>query len=104
MDQKQHQAKLAKEQKQAQLKTELNQLATKIGELEQERDEHTLVIDSLKAAPKDRKCWRLIGGVLTEQNAELVLGQVEQNKVGIQTLMKSLGTTYAERQTQLTAL
>ncbi|KAF7355607.1 Prefoldin beta-like protein [Mycena sanguinolenta] len=48
------------------MQNELQGLAGKIGELEQEADEHSLVLTTLNEAlaeEPDRKCFRLIGGV-----------------------------------------
>ncbi|KAI8904287.1 Prefoldin beta-like protein [Gorgonomyces haynaldii] len=82
----------------AQLKQELNQLAQKIGELEQERDEHTLVIDTLDKCDPKRPCYRMIGGVLVEQTVEKVKPQVEENRQGIMAVMRQLGQAYAEKE------
>jgi len=52
------------------LQNELQALARKIGELESESDEHTLVLSTLEqtlSEDPNRKCFRLIGGVLVER-------------------------------------
>ncbi|EGE06332.1 prefoldin subunit 2 [Trichophyton equinum CBS 127.97] len=48
-------------------KTTLHQLAQKIGDIETEAEEHKLVIESLQPLPLDRKCFRMINGVLVER-------------------------------------
>merc|ERR1712142_305854 len=42
-------------------------LASKISELEVDIKEHETVIEALKEVSSDRKCFQLIGGVLTEK-------------------------------------
>jgi len=52
------------------LQNDLQTLASKIGELEQEAEEHGLVLSTLDEAlaeEPDRKCFRLVGGVLVER-------------------------------------
>merc|ERR1712198_151566 len=44
-------------------------LASKISELEVDIKEHETVIEALKEVAADRKCFQLIGGVLTEKNS-----------------------------------
>jgi prefoldin subunit 2 len=39
-----------------------------------------LVIDTLKEVEKERKCFRMIGGVLVERTVAEVLPALEQNK------------------------
>jgi prefoldin subunit 2 len=41
-------------------------------DLDEEKKEHTLVIEAIKGLNEDRKCWRLVGGVLVEKK----LGEV----------------------------
>lgn len=51
-----------------------------------------LVIDALKAVDGDRKCYRLIGGVLVERKVKEVLPPLEKNKemVGVKALSSRL--------------
>ena len=65
------------------LKSELHQLAQKIGELEADADEHRLVIDALEPMNGDRKCFRMIGGVLTERTVADVLPELKNNQEGV---------------------
>ncbi|GAA5901707.1 tubulin-binding prefolding complex subunit GIM4 [Sporobolomyces salmoneus] len=74
--------------------TELQSLVQKITELERELEEHVLVGATLKEAYEsepDRKCFRLVGGVLVERTVKEVLpqleGQTEQLKGILETLM-----------------
>ncbi|EEH56383.1 uncharacterized protein MICPUCDRAFT_33990 [Micromonas pusilla CCMP1545] len=65
------------------LRQEVTQIFTKINELENEKAEHTLVIDAIKDLDPKRKCFRLIGGVLVERTVEEVLPAVEKNREGL---------------------
>ena len=43
-------------------------------------NKNRLVIETLKEVEKDRKCFRMIGGVLVERTVNEVLPALEQNK------------------------
>ncbi|KAG6336590.1 hypothetical protein ID866_2499 [Astraeus odoratus] len=73
--------------------SELQTLAGKIGELEQEAEEHTLVLATLKEALEkepDRKCFRLIGGVLVERTVKEVVPTLQTNRDGIRKVVCTL--------------
>lgn len=38
-----------------------------------DEEEHKIVIETLKTTPKDRKCFRMVGGALVEKNVEETL-------------------------------
>jgi len=79
------------------LQNELQQLAGKIGELESEADEHALVLTSLEeviATQQDRKCFRLIGGVLVERTVKDVFPQIKTNRDGIKRVVANLTEQY----------
>ncbi|CAE6420465.1 unnamed protein product [Rhizoctonia solani] len=64
---------------------DLQQLAQKIGELESEAEEHDLVLTTLSEPYKnepDRKCFRMIGGVLVERTVKDVVPSLEMNRNG----------------------
>jgi len=61
------------------LRMEQRQTAQKVAELEQELNEHRLVIESLECVDKSRKCFRLIGGVLVERTVNEVLPALRSN-------------------------
>ena len=65
------------------MKQELQQIAQKIGELEQEKEEHQMVTDTLKPMPADRTCYKLIGGILVEKVVSEVLPTIIQNQEGV---------------------
>jgi prefoldin subunit 2 len=47
------------------------------------------VIDTLKTVNDERKCFRLIGGVLCEQTVKVVLPQLLQNKEQLEKLLEN---------------
>ncbi|KAK3828801.1 MAG: Prefoldin [Benniella sp.] len=85
------------------MKSELNQLAQKIGELETEADEHTLVIDTLTPLDPDRKCFRLVGGVLVERTVKEVLPALKTNQEGIKTVTLQLVQKYKAKEDEFNA-
>ncbi|SPO47719.1 related to GIM4 - Gim complex component (prefoldin subunit 2) [Moesziomyces antarcticus] len=96
------------EQEAAQLfqsrRSELQGIASKVGELEGEADEHKLVIDTLteasKADPK-RKCFRLIGGVLVERTVKEVLPALQTNLEGLKQILETLLKQYKQKESEL---
>lgn len=55
------------------LRSEQRGLASKLNTLEIDLNEHKVVIDQLKTVDPDRKCFRMIGGILTERTVKEVL-------------------------------
>ncbi|SNX87648.1 related to GIM4 - Gim complex component (prefoldin subunit 2) [Melanopsichium pennsylvanicum] len=102
------QKKQLSEQEAAQIyqsrRSELQGIASKIGELEGEADEHKLVIDTLTEASNadpDRKCFRLIGGVLVERTVKQVLPALHTNLEGLKQILETLLKQYKQKETEL---
>ncbi|KAI0940161.1 hypothetical protein AcV5_001342 [Taiwanofungus camphoratus] len=77
--------------------SDLQSLASKIGELEQEAEEHGLVLSTLDEAlvqEPDRKCFRLVGGVLVERTVKDVVPALKTNQEGILKVISSLADQY----------
>lgn len=72
------------------LRGEVQSLAQKINELEAEHHEHGLVVDAIKPLDPDRKCFRMIGGVLVEGTTGKVLPVIEKNRDQLEGLIKQL--------------
>ncbi|RUP43500.1 Prefoldin [Jimgerdemannia flammicorona] len=70
-----------------QYKSELQSLAQKVGELEAEVEEHKLVIDTIAPLNSDRKCFRMVGGVLVERTVKDVLPALKTNYEGVSSLV-----------------
>ncbi|KAE8231960.1 hypothetical protein CF326_g3013 [Tilletia indica] len=87
-------------------RSELQAIATKIGELEAEADEHKLVIETLRetqSTEPDRTCFRLIGGILVERTVKDVLPALETNMAGLRQIMDTLVKQYKEKEEELRA-
>eukprot|EP01016_Furgasonia_blochmanni_P048585 TRINITY_DN7255_c0_g2_i2.p2 TRINITY_DN7255_c0_g2~~TRINITY_DN7255_c0_g2_i2.p2 ORF type:complete len:180 (+),score=40.34 TRINITY_DN7255_c0_g2_i2:126-665(+) len=69
------------------LKQEYAQMFKVFLELEEEKREHTLVFDALKNLEENRRCWRMVGGVLVERNVGEVRPSLQNN---IEMLEKTL--------------
>ncbi|KAI0033749.1 Prefoldin beta-like protein [Vararia minispora EC-137] len=81
--------------------SDLQTIATKIGELEQEGEEYALVLSTLKDALEeepDRKCFRLVGGVLVERTVQDVVPVLETNCEGIKRAVTSLTEQYKTKE------
>merc|ERR1712168_105795 len=65
-------------------------LASKISELEVDIKEHETVIETLKEVSSDRKCFQLIGGVLTEKTVGEVVPNLVNKKSQISSVTEHL--------------
>lgn len=61
------------------LTQELQMIQQKLFDLENKFQEHELVIAALKPLESERKCFRLMGGVLVERTVGQVLPVLETN-------------------------
>ncbi|KAL2886703.1 putative prefoldin subunit 2 [Ceratocystis lukuohia] len=82
-------------------KNALQQLASKIGEIEQDTEEHKLVLDTLEPLPGDRKCFRLINGVLVERTVEDVKPLLKTNAEGLAKVLEDLVKQYKLKEDEL---
>ena len=72
----------------------MQSFARKIGELDAEADEHNLVLNTLEEAlaeDPDRKCFRLVGGVLVERTVKDVCPALQTNRDGVRGVHLSAG-------------
>jgi len=98
----------AKKQQELQLqysnfKNTLQQLAQKIGDIEQETEEHKLVIETLEPLPQDRKCFRMVNGVLVERTIRDVIPSLKTNSDGLKQVLDELLKQYKAKQTEMDA-
>ncbi|RPB27210.1 Prefoldin beta-like protein [Terfezia boudieri ATCC MYA-4762] len=82
-------------------KNSLQQLASKIGDIEQETEEHKLVLDTLAPISKDRKCFRLINGVLVERTVCDVVPALESTAEGLKKVLEGLVKDYKKKQEEM---
>ncbi|KAI0276299.1 Prefoldin beta-like protein [Russula aff. rugulosa BPL654] len=82
--------------------SELQNLASKVGELEQEAEEHVYfglsTLNEALAEEPDRKCFRLIGGVLVERTVKDVVPALQTNRDGIRKVIASLTEQYKTKE------
>ncbi|OWB55289.1 hypothetical protein B5S28_g1160 [[Candida] boidinii] len=64
----------------------IEQLSNKISQLQGDVDEHSIVIETLNNVPKDRKCFRMIGGALVEKTSGEVAPVLETNLKNVSTI------------------
>ncbi|KAL2756830.1 hypothetical protein ACRALDRAFT_1075633 [Sodiomyces alcalophilus JCM 7366] len=82
-------------------KNTLQQIAQKIGDVEQESEEHKLVLETLQPLSGDRKAFRLINGVLMEQTVKDVLPALKTNSEGLKMVLEDLVKQYKVKQDEL---
>ncbi|KAF8607524.1 Prefoldin beta-like protein [Ceratobasidium sp. AG-I] len=85
---------------------DLQQLAQKIGELESEAEEHELVLATLSdpfTNDPDRKCFRMIGGVLVERTVKDVVPSLEMNRNGLKGVLEALVRQYKTKEEDFNA-
>ncbi|EEY55520.1 prefoldin subunit 2, putative [Phytophthora infestans T30-4] len=80
------------------LRAEVRQMAEKISELDVETTEHNRVIQTLNELPKDRKTYRMVGGVLVERTVQEVLPAVTANRDGIAQLLSQLNENIKQKE------
>ncbi|CEH18794.1 Molecular chaperone Prefoldin, subunit 2 [Ceraceosorus bombacis] len=89
------------------LRSEMTSIATKISEIEGETEEHRAVIETLKqtaATAPDRKCFRLIGGVLVERKVAEVVPTLEANVASLRQVLEALLQQYKGKEEESQAL
>ncbi|KAI1265993.1 Prefoldin beta-like protein [Xylariaceae sp. FL1019] len=82
-------------------KNTLQQLAQKIGDVEQEAEEHKLVLETLTPMPDDRTCFRMINGVLVERTVKDVVPALKTNAEGLNKVLDDLVKQYKTKQDDL---
>ena len=71
------------------LKMKCQQLSQKLAELGVEADQHRAVLDTLKTMAPERKCFRLVGGVLIERVVGETVPELETTHSGVRTAQRS---------------
>lgn len=60
-----------------------------------------LVLETLAPLPGDRKCFRMINGVLTERTVKDVLPTLQTNAEGLKKVLEDLVNQYTGKQTEM---
>lgn len=82
-------------------KNSLQQLAQRIGEIEQDTEEHKLVLETLDPLSPDRKCFRMINGVLVERTVKDVTPALQTNSEGLKKVLEELVKQYKRQQEEM---
>ncbi len=80
-----------------QLQQETSALVSKILEIEDEKKEHELVMDTMKDLEVTRKCWRLVNGVLFEKTKAEIIPEIEAQVANMNNLIKQLSDAVAAK-------
>ncbi|KAJ4441507.1 probable prefoldin subunit 2 [Periplaneta americana] len=72
------------------LRGEQRHMANKLSEMELELHEHKIVIDTLKEVDGNRKCFKMVGGVLCERTVKEVLPVLISNRDQLAKFIESL--------------
>jgi len=79
------------------LRNEQRTYATKISELNADLSEHKIVIENLDNVDGDRKCYRMVGGVLVERTVKEVVPALISNRDKLAKLIESLNTQLVDK-------
>merc|ERR1719211_325040 len=79
------------------MRNEQRQIASKTNELQQDLNEHKIVIETLDGVDGDRKCFRMVGGVLVERTVKEVLPALVSNRDKMGKLIESLEKQLTEK-------
>jgi prefoldin subunit 2 len=63
--------------------------------------EFRLVMETLEPLPRDRKCFRLINGVLVERTVQDVLPALKTNSDGLKQVLEELLKQYKGKQDEM---
>ncbi|XP_068651116.1 prefoldin subunit 2-like [Aristolochia californica] len=85
----------------AAMRSEINQIYSKITELEMEVSEHSLVMGAIQPLDPTRRCYRMIGGVLVERTIKEVLPAVQRNKEGLEEVISRLYEALEKKKKEL---
>jgi len=76
-------------------------LASKIAEMNVEKNEHAMVVTTLTPLDPSRKAWRLVGGVLVERTCGEVLPAVNEALGEIENVLATLQKSYDEKEAEI---
>ena len=68
-------------------------MVQKLLEIEEEKKENELVLSSLNKLEDDRKCWRLVNGVLFEKKKSEVVPEIQKMIHNLANVGKQLNDT-----------
>ncbi|KAJ1613832.1 hypothetical protein OJ253_96 [Cryptosporidium canis] len=88
----------------SQLDRKLKVLNSKISELSQDSKEHGLVLNAFERVDPDRRCFRVIGGVMVERTVKTVKPALEKEKAALDSAISELEKQYESTEEELKSL
>uniref|UniRef100_A0A183T0D2 Prefoldin subunit 2 n=1 Tax=Schistocephalus solidus TaxID=70667 RepID=A0A183T0D2_SCHSO len=85
------------------LRYEQRAIGNKISGIQMDQREHNMVIKVLKGVDSERKCFRLIDGVLVERQVKHVLPALEANEKKMAEYLETLHKQFEEKGRELQA-
>ncbi|CUV07451.1 unnamed protein product [Cryptosporidium hominis] len=94
----------ASREKISQLDRKLKVLSSKISELSQDSKEHGLVLNAFEKVDPERRCFRVIGGVMVERTVKTVKPALEKEKAALDSAISELEKQYESIEEELKTL
>lgn len=85
------------------LRNEQRTIAGKLSEVQMDLSEHKMVIDTLDGVDGDKKCFRMIGGVLVERTVQEVAPALTHNKQKLEKLVETLEKQLTSKGSEINA-
>ncbi|KAH3700200.1 prefoldin subunit 2-like [Dreissena polymorpha] len=79
------------------LRQQQRQIVGKVSDIEMDMKEHELVIETLKEVDENRRCFRLVGGVLVERTVKDVLPALVNNKEQMGKVVENLNKSLEQK-------
>ena len=86
------------------LHQETNALVSRLMEVEDERKENQLVLESISKLEDDRKCWRLVNGVMFEKTKAEVVPEIEGMIKNLMVVAKQLNDGLHQKKQEMSKL
>lgn len=83
------------------LKAEYSEILKRYIELEEERRENNLVLTNIEPLQGERKCWKVVGGVLVEYTLPETVNSLKQNVAMLEQALKALDTEMGKREKEV---
>jgi len=94
----------AQQQRYQTLRQDFANIITKISEIESERHEHIIVLETLSQVPGDRRCWRMVGGALIERTAGEVVPEIEDGLRKMDQLIEITANALKQKEDEMKAI
>eukprot|EP00347_Sterkiella_histriomuscorum_P020507 403337533 len=86
------------------LQRETSLLVAKIIEIEDEKKEHELVLETIKDLEDDRKCWRMVNGVLFEKTKGETVPELVAEISNMENVIKQITDALSQKKGEISRL